>query len=61
MSTMPTTSPIDEAINNKAADMYKRLISVAELLKQSANHSLNEDEALPQKREKTHELEAVVP
>jgi len=58
---MPTTSPIDEEINNKAADMYKRLISVAELLKQSANHSLNEDESLPKKREKTHALEAVVP
>lgn len=61
MSTMLTTSPINEEINNKAADMYKRLISVAELLKQSVNHYPNEDESLPKKCEKTHELEAVVP
>ena len=61
MSTMLTTSPIDEEINNKAADMYKRLIAVAELLKQPADHYLNGDEAHPKEREKTHELEAVVP
>ena len=61
MSTMLTTSPIDEEINNKAADMYKRLIAVAELLKQPVDHYLNRDETLAKECEKTHELEAVVP
>jgi len=60
MITTPTTSPINVQINNKADDMYKRLMAVAELLRRPAGQ-YHGDKAHPKEREKTHELEAVVP
>lgn len=61
MTNVQGTTPNDESSSHiPARDMYKRLITVAELLKKSAREHTGNTEIMQPRHEKTQELKAVV-
>lgn len=61
MTTMQTTAHKDEDLNHLAArEMYRRLMTVAELLKKSTHEHPGTLETVQLEREKTQESKVVV-
>lgn len=61
MTNVQTTTHSDEDSNHIAArEMYRRLITVAELLKKSPHEHTGSTEIMQPEREKTQESKAVV-
>jgi hypothetical protein len=61
MTNAQATLPGDEGSNRiKTHEMYKRLMTVAELLKKSTHQQIDSVESKQPEREKTQERKAVV-